>query len=136
MTERSYTEAWLEGPKCTQFYTRTYAASEPRAVIVALHGFIEHVARFEHVHSAFAAHGFTVFTYDQRGFGRTASDKAHKSKDSSYGKTSWPDQLADIEWAVRHAKERYGGNGQPLFLTGQSMVRVPFHARVLVIMHT
>ncbi|KII89213.1 hypothetical protein PLICRDRAFT_40845 [Plicaturopsis crispa FD-325 SS-3] len=118
MSDTPYTEAWLEGPRSTQFYTRTYAASEPKAVVVALHGFIEHCGRHAHVHAAWAARGITVFAYDQRGFGRTALDEEHKSKDSAYAKTSWAEQFTDIEWAVRYAKSTYG---LPTFLMGQSM---------------
>lgn len=120
----SFTEAWLEGPRKTNFYTRTYEASPSKGAVVFVHGFIEHVGRYEHVFPVWQARGFTVFTYDQRGFGRTATDKEHKSKDSVYGKTSRNDQLLDIEWAVKHVKKTYPD--LPVFLYGQSMVRIPF----------
>jgi predicted alpha/beta hydrolase len=68
----------------------------------------------------FAARGIAVFTYDQRGFGLTALDtKGNKSATSSYGKTSWADQMQDIAWAIRHAKDTFGS--VPLFLMGHSM---------------
>ncbi|KAI0359525.1 alpha/beta-hydrolase [Trametes cingulata] len=117
-----YTEAWLPGPDGVQFYTRTYPAASPpgpHAVILFLHGFAEHVGRYEWAHREYAARGVTVFTYDQRGFGRTALDKEHKSKGSSYGRTSWPEQLADIEWWVRKLKGEHPE--VPLFLMGHSM---------------
>jgi acylglycerol lipase len=117
----TYEESWLAGPQSTQFYSRTYKATSPKAILVFVHGFIEHVARYEHVHSVWATRGITVFTYDQRGFGRTATDDKLKSKSSSYGKTSRKEQLADIEWAIKHAKSEFGD--LPLFLMGHSMVR-------------
>lgn len=117
-----FTEAWLEGPQKTNFYTRTYEASPAKGTVVYIHGFIEHVARYEHIFPKWQERGFTVFSYDQRGFGRTATDKDHKSADSQYGKTSTKDQLADIEWAVKYVKDKWPT--LPLFIYGHSMVRI------------
>ncbi|KAG0708630.1 alpha beta-hydrolase [Suillus ampliporus] len=116
----AFSESWLIGPQCTQFYTRTYSpASTAKAVVVFVHGFIEHIARYEHVFPAWSARDIAVFTYDQRGFGRTALDAERKSKDSSYAKTSWKEQLEDIEWAINHAKSEF--RSIPVFLYGHSM---------------
>ena len=118
----SFTEAWLPGPKSTSFYARTYnpPSGSPRGVVVFIHGFIEHVARYEHVHRRWADRGFVVFTFDQRGFGRTALDPK-KSPSSIYGRTGDADQISDIEWALRVAQE--WNPTVPLFLMGHSMVR-------------
>jgi len=117
-----FTEAWLPGYDGTQFYTRTYGAvgpTVPSAVILFVHGFAEHVGRYEWAHRIWASRGFTVFCYDQRGFGRTALDTKHKSKTSSYGKTCLNDQMNDVEWWVQYLKSEYPG--VPLFLMGHSM---------------
>ncbi|KAK7691823.1 hypothetical protein QCA50_005227 [Cerrena zonata] len=121
MTSSLYTETWLPGPDGHQFYTRTYAAPAPgpKAVILFVHGFAEHVGRYEHVHIDYPKRGITLFSYDQRGFGRTALDTAHKSKDASFGKTSWNWQLGDIEWWAKHLTKEYPG--KPIFLMGHSM---------------
>lgn len=118
----TYTESWLEGPSKTQFYTRTYVpdGDQPKAVIVFVHGFAEHVGRYTHFHPLFAQQGIAVFAFDQRGFGLTGQDVEKRSKGSTYGKTSWKDQMADIAWAVSHAKEAF--KGVPVFLMGHSMV--------------
>jgi len=116
----SYTEAWLTGLKSSQIYTRTYKAEHPKAILVFVHGFCEHIGRYEHVHCSFPKHGITVFAYDQRGFGKTALDEK-KSKDSKYGKTNWKDQAADVEWAVKYARGEFGE--LPTFLMGHSMWR-------------
>ncbi|KAJ6491752.1 lysophospholipase [Mycena vitilis] len=121
MASDAYTEAWLVGPQATKFYTRTYLAppSESRAVLVFIHGFAEHVGRYTWAHPQFAQRGINVFTFDQRGFGKTALDTENKSKSSSYGKTSGEDQMDDIKWALKHAVESFPG--LPLFLMGHSM---------------
>lgn len=120
----SFTEAWLPGPKSASFYTRTYhpPSGSPSGVVVFIHGFTEHVARYEHVHMRWADRGFVVFTFDQRGFGRTALDPK-KSPSAVYGRTGDADQISDIEWALRVAQE--ANPTVPLFLMGHSMVRRP-----------
>jgi predicted alpha/beta hydrolase len=118
----NFTEAWLPGPKSTSFYTRTYhpSSGSPSGAVVFIHGFIEHVARYEHVHRRWADRGFVVFTFDQRGFGRTALDPK-KSSTAVYGRTGDADQISDIAWALRVAQE--ANPTVPLFLMGHSMVR-------------
>ena len=116
----AYTEAWLPGPSDTQFYTRTYASSSPRAVVLFVHGFAEHVGRYEWAHGEYARQGVSVFAYDQRGFGRTGMDEAHRSAGSTYCRTSWREQFADIEWWLGHVRRTWPG--VPVFLMGHSMV--------------
>lgn len=126
MASAAYTEAWLSGPAATQFYTRTYlppAGTAPRAVVVAVHGFAEHIGRYAHFHPRVAARGIAVFAFDQRGFGLTGQDTTGKrSKDSAYGKTSWREQMGDVAWALGHAGTAFAG--VPVFLYGHSMVCV------------
>ncbi len=117
-----FKDDWLPGPDGTQFYTRTYAAvSSARAVVVFVHGFSGHCARYEWMHGVYATRGITVFAFDQRGFGRTALDAEAKTGKSFYGKTSWREQLDDIDWWVKHVKDQYPA--LPVFLMGHSMVR-------------
>ncbi|KAF8633365.1 hypothetical protein AX17_004536 [Amanita inopinata Kibby_2008] len=117
-----FTEAWLQGPQDTQFYTRTYTpqTKTPTAAVIFVHGFSDHVARYAQFHLNLAEHGIVVFAFDQRGFGKTAMDKeGHKSPSSSYGKTNWGDQLADIVWALDQIKQKHPS--LPVFLIGASM---------------
>jgi acylglycerol lipase len=118
-----YTERWLLGPNSTQFYTRFYpTSSPPKALLVFIHGFVEHIARYTQIHTSFAQHGIAVFTFDQRGFGRTALDEKG-GKGRTYGQTSWAAQFEDIEWAVLYARKEVGEQLEvPTFLMGHSMV--------------
>ncbi|KAF9268521.1 alpha/beta-hydrolase [Marasmius fiardii PR-910] len=116
-----YTESWLEGHLSTRFYTRTYRPSHksPKAVLVFIHGFAEHVGRYDHIHPQLPKQDIAVFTFDQRGYGKTVSDEKERSKGSSWGKTCWDDQMEDVNWALRHANKEFPG--VPLFLMGHSM---------------
>ncbi|TFK50934.1 alpha/beta-hydrolase [Heliocybe sulcata] len=124
MTEpHPFTETYLEGPQGTKFLTRTYAPESPLAVLVFVHGFVDHVRRYTSFHGSLAKNGLAIFAYDQRGFGRTALDEKGKARkepwNRGYAKTSWKEQLEDIEWAVRRAHETFPD--LPLFLAGHSM---------------
>lgn len=122
---QAYTEAWLPGWDGLNFYTRTYTPSTgaPRAALLFVHGFAEYIGRYEWAHGVYAARGVAVFTFDQRGFGLTAmGDRAHVSKESKYGKTSWDAQFRDIEWWLKYVRDQFPG--VPVFLMGHSMVRV------------
>jgi len=119
MTSVAFEESWLSGPAGTKFYTRTYKADQPRALLIFVHGFAEHVGRYDHVHVKYPEKDITVFTYDARGFGKTALDVANNSNDSAYGKTNWKHQFGDIEWAIEHARKEVPG--VPTFLMGHSM---------------
>ena len=118
---KNYIEAWLPGVGGTQFYTRTYPATFPKAIVLFVHGFAEHVGRYEHAHVKYPTRGITLFAFDLRGYGRTALDHEKKSKDSAYGKTSWHMQMQDIEWFGRYLEKE--NPGVPLFLMGHSAVR-------------
>ncbi|KDQ50893.1 hypothetical protein JAAARDRAFT_41682 [Jaapia argillacea MUCL 33604] len=118
-----YKTAWLPGPSKTQFYTRTYlppSSSPPKALLIYIHGFSDHIGRYTHLHTSISARGVVVFTYDQRGFGKTALDLENNGgKKGTYAKTSWREQFEDMEWAVGVARKEYPG--LKTFLMGQSM---------------
>ena len=80
--KKPYTEAWLPGHDGIKFYTRTYAAANPQAAVIFMHGFAEYIGRYEWAHGIYASRGITVFAFDQRGFGLSALDHQHKSKES------------------------------------------------------
>ncbi|KAI0363658.1 lysophospholipase [Pilatotrama ljubarskyi] len=114
-----FTEAWLPGHDGTLFYTRTYGATNPRALVVFLHGFSEHIGRYEWVHCRCASKGVSVFAYDQRGYGRTALDLSHKSKGSAFGRTSLHAQIFDLEYWLKYLKREYPA--LPVYALANSM---------------
>jgi acylglycerol lipase len=120
---QQFTDAWVEGPTSTRFYSRTYDTATPaKAHIVFVHGFAEHVGRYEQTFPVYASNGISVFAYDQRGFGRTACDIANKSPKSSWGVTSWKQQQEVIAFFILRERERLGPQ-LPIVLMGHSMVR-------------
>ncbi|KAH8794607.1 lysophospholipase [Flagelloscypha sp. PMI_526] len=124
-TTKSYVEEWQNGPLNTRFYTRTYQPPSNvalKAVLVFVHGFSDYIGRYLDAHTYYASEGVLVFSWDQRGFGLTALDKKNKSSNSSYGVTGgWDQQMADISWALDHAKLHLVKDDVPIFLMGHSM---------------
>ncbi|KAI0706362.1 alpha beta-hydrolase [Earliella scabrosa] len=117
----TFTEAWLDGPDGHRFYTRTYppaSSPQPKAVLLFVHGFADHISRYEDVHPRWAQRDIAVFAYDMRGFGRTALDDAHRSPEAAYGKTSRAAEHADLSFWVRHVRATFPK--APIFVMGHS----------------
>ncbi|KAK4051672.1 hypothetical protein OIO90_004622 [Microbotryomycetes sp. JL221] len=109
MTSRIET---LSGPHEERFYTKTWTPVDgPKAAVCFLHGFNEHIGRYDHVFDKYAEEGLAVFAFDQRGFGKTGQ--------KTHGVTSWQHQLEDISWAIEHTARIFPT--VPLFLMGHSM---------------
>lgn len=86
------------------------AAGGPRAVVLALHGFNDYRRAFDETGAYLAGQGYTVFAYDQRGFGETM------------GAGAWFGEqrlAADVRLALALIRQRHPG--LPLYLLGESM---------------
>ncbi|MCW5745898.1 MAG: lysophospholipase [Alphaproteobacteria bacterium] len=83
---------------------------QPKAVILALHGFGDYSSAFEEPAATWAAQGIETYAYDQRGFG----DAPHR------GRWAGVDALADDALtALRLLAARHPGT--PIYLAGESM---------------
>ncbi|KAG0140196.1 hypothetical protein CROQUDRAFT_111241 [Cronartium quercuum f. sp. fusiforme G11] len=120
---------WQDGPSGISFFTKRWIPSESPTVakLIFIHGFVEHILRYDHVYSRYAEAGIEVFAFDQRGFGQTAA-KTHTE-----GQTSWAEGLSDIEFFIKQE----ANVSTKVFLMGHSMaLRIPqinkqTHTRVL-----
>ncbi len=63
-----------DGQKIAAF---KYVGEETKAIICLLHGFGEHQGRFQHLYEKFTQSSFLVYSYDQRGHGKTKGKKGH-----------------------------------------------------------
>lgn len=84
--------------------------AEPKAVIIAVHGFNDYSRFFDKPAQYFSEHGIASFAYDQRGFG------AAPKRGLWAGCASYADDLLTL---ARLIKERYPRS--PIFLLGESM---------------
>ena len=83
---------------------------EPRAIILALHGFNDYSTAFDLPATYWAGHGILTYAYDQRGFGATAT--------AGYW-SGTPTMIADLKTAAMLIRAKHPGT--PLFLLGESM---------------
>jgi alpha-beta hydrolase superfamily lysophospholipase len=82
----------------------------PRAVILAVHGLNDHAASFGETAVFLAAHGFTTYAFDQRGFG----------KNDQRGIWADEDVMADdVRQIARLVRQRHPQ--VPLYALGESM---------------
>jgi acylglycerol lipase len=95
-------------------------ATAPIALLLFIHGFSEHVDRYDHVFALFAERGIKTFAWDQRGFGKSALKK------EDWGRTGGTEKaLQDVDFFVKKTKEEAQQSNIPLFLWGHSMVKRP-----------
>ena len=86
------------------------AAGEPRGVILALHSFGDHAAAFNLAAPALAEAGYSVYAFDQAGFG------TRNLNDRWAGEARLVDDAAGL---ARQLAERYPD--RPLYLLGESL---------------
>jgi alpha-beta hydrolase superfamily lysophospholipase len=84
--------------------------TQPKAVILALHGFNDYSAAFELPGHGLARRGYAVYAFDQRGFGKTPERGVWAGSDQ---------MIADLKTATKLLHAKYPG--MPLYLLGESM---------------
>ncbi|KIM31494.1 hypothetical protein M408DRAFT_327688 [Serendipita vermifera MAFF 305830] len=114
-----YTDEWVTGSGGIKLFARLQAPSHVKGAVVFVHGFIEHLARYDLVRESLCDKGFAVLFYDQRGFGQSALNVKSRSTGSSYGKNTRPELLDDVQCMLHLARERFKTDN--LYLYGHSM---------------
>ena len=102
---------YLTTPDNIQLYATSWLVEGARAAVLIVHGIGEHSGRYPHVSTALTQRGYNVFTYDQRGHGKSGGQRA-------YFETAdvLPDDLALIVETIRETFPP-----MPLFIYGHSM---------------
>lgn len=57
--------------------THWYKIENPKGTLCIIHGLGEHQERYAHVAKFYSEHGFNVFSYDQRGHGKSEGKRGH-----------------------------------------------------------
>lgn len=89
--------------------TREWSAERPRYAAVLVHGYGEHIGRYEHVADVLLRHGAAVCGPDHMGHGRSAGERAAIH--------DFEEVVADLRTVVDRAARR----GVPVALIGHSM---------------
>jgi len=92
-------------------FEQSWAAGEPGAVVVLVHGYAEHSTRYEPTARRLARDGYAVQTLDLRGHGRSEGKRCFIRAFAEY--------LTDVEAALLTAERAWPD--RPVFLMGHSM---------------
>lgn len=104
-------EDTIQNPGGLTLYYQWQRISEPRGVILIVHGICEHIGRYRKLENWFCEQGFTSYGFDQRGHGRSTGRRTHVADFSDY--------VSDLRLITGLVQEREPG--LPLFLYAHSM---------------
>jgi acylglycerol lipase len=92
------------------YYEAFPAKKQQKGVLIIVHGLGEYTDRYSHVVDYFNTH-YSVYIYDQRGYGRSEGTRAHVDRFNDY--------VEDLKLFVQMVKKRE--SGQKIFILGHSM---------------
>lgn len=75
--DTSLEKLYFKGKDGIRLHYKKDIPKEPKAVIIIVHGFAEHLGRYEHVKDKLYESGFAVYRYDLRGHGLTEGEKGY-----------------------------------------------------------
>lgn len=104
-------EGSLAGAGGIMLHRRSWLPPRARRSIALVHGYAEHSGRYEALGAWFAARGFAVHAYDQRGHGRSGGARGHIA--------AFAELLDDAEAFVATVRAEHVG--LPLTLVGHSL---------------
>jgi len=105
-------EGYFKSADHLDFYERRWEPEmHSKANLVLLHGYGEHCSRYDHVGKALSEAGIAVYTYDQRGYGRSPGKRAYIDNFDAL--------LADLDVYLEHVQPRL--KDLPFFMMGHSM---------------
>ncbi len=93
------------------FYQHWRPETNPRAVLVIVHGYAEHSGRYQHVAEYFVGRGYAVYALDHRGHGRSEGERAYVDR--------YNDLLVDLRTFVELVRQREPA--RRIFMIGHSM---------------
>jgi alpha-beta hydrolase superfamily lysophospholipase len=109
MTTNATTFPAADGTPLSERRWPAAAGSTPRGAVVLVHGYGEHIGRYDHVARVFAEAGFSVFGADLRGHGQSGGARGFCLR--------FEDYLSDLSTLLARAREAAPG---PQFLVGHS----------------
>jgi alpha-beta hydrolase superfamily lysophospholipase len=96
-----------------KLYAQSWSTEKkPKALVVIVHGLGEHSGRYAHVARIFNENSMQVFSFDQRGHGKSEGPRGHTP--------SGEQLMYDIVKAIQVAKETFEPD-LPVFLYGHSL---------------
>ncbi|MGB4438924.1 MAG: lysophospholipase [Sedimentibacter sp.] len=95
----------------TQLYTKKDIPSNPKAIVLIVHGLCEHQGRYEYLAGKLIESGYGVYRFDHRGHGQSEGKKVFYN--------DFNELIDDVNEMVDFAKKE--NPSLPLFILGHSM---------------
>lgn len=110
-------EGTFEGEDRSLVYHTWAPEKEPKGCVELIHGFAEHLGRYDHVINLLIANGFAVCGHDRRGHGKSA-----ELRDDGGFVNSFHDYVKDSMLFHDYVSDQHPDwNDKPWFLLGHSM---------------
>ncbi len=110
MTQNEHQFTTKDGLK---LYSKVWMSDKPaKALVLLVHGLGEHLERYDHVAKIFNENGFHIYSFDQRGHGKSEGKRGHTP--------SAQHLMDDILLALQKIREEFGET-LPVFLYGHSL---------------
>jgi acylglycerol lipase len=111
-TRIQHSEDWFRGRDGTRLYMQAWEPhGPPRAVVLVVHGLFEHSGRYGNLVNCIVPRGFAVYSFDQRGHGRSEGLRGYIRRFSYY--------VDDLEIFRKLVSERHPA--KPMFILGHSV---------------
>lgn len=91
-------------------YTHTWRVANAKAVVFLVHGFGEHVHRYEHVAAFYNSKGYTVVAMDHQGHGQSQGRRAYVESFQHYAN--------DTITVIKHFQQQQEFKNLPAFIFG------------------
>ncbi len=104
-------EGYLKSYDATNLFYVKDIPKELKGIVIVVHGFAEHLGRYEYLIQRLNNHGYGVYRFDNRGHGNTKGERGHINK--------FEDFLIDTDTIVEMAKDDYPS--LPIYMLGHSM---------------
>ncbi len=111
MVKTISSESSIDSFDSTEIYYAKDIPQNSKAVIVIIHGFSEHLGRYEDVKNEFNNYGYSVYRFDVRGHGRSGGKKGY-IKDFNHF-------MEDTDVIIELVNKE--NNNIPIFMMGYSM---------------
>jgi len=92
-------------PNGIDLYLRWVKAPKPKGAVLLVHGVGEHGGRYEHLERALTSAGWSFYTYDHRGHGRSKGRRVHVER--------FDDYVDDLQKVFDEVKSLHGAGGTP-----------------------
>jgi alpha-beta hydrolase superfamily lysophospholipase len=106
-----HSEGRFATPDGFEIHAQTWAADQPRAHLVLVHGLGEHCGRYQNYVEYFVPRGYALHGADLRGHGRSGGKQGYVDHFDQY--------LADLDQRVAHI--RAAEPATPIFMVGHSL---------------